>query len=110
MSILIIGGDKISRLERLVRSLGATRTTHWDSRKNSTSHKQVPSDTDGIIMLTDFLKHNTMTHFKNIAKKDEIPVMYVRRGTSQVATKFVRLTEICHEQWKNRVLKGEKDV
>ncbi|MEA3373809.1 MAG: DUF2325 domain-containing protein [Campylobacterota bacterium] len=110
MSILIIGGDKIGRIENLVKSLGATKTAHWDSRKNSTSHKQIPSDTDGIIMLTDFLKHNTMTHFKKVAKKDEIPVMFVRRGTRHVATKFAKLTEICHEQWKNRILKGAKDV
>jgi hypothetical protein len=78
MSVLVIGGDKITRLQSLLATLGATKTHHWDSRRNSTSHKQLPQHTDMIIMLTDFLKHNSMDHFKRQAKKSEIPFLCVK--------------------------------
>ena len=110
MSILIIGGDKIGKLETLVRSLGATKTVHWDSRSKSVTNKQIPVGTDGIIMLIDFLRHNSMTYFKGAAKKEDIPVMYVRRGTRSVATKFVKLTELSHERWREKFLKEDNDV
>jgi len=88
MSVLIIGADKVSRLETLLKSLGATKTTHWDSRRNSTSHKIIPVNTDVVIMLTDFLKHNSMSYFKKSAKKMDIPLLCVRRGSKSIADEF----------------------
>lgn len=93
MSILLIGGDKVTSITELLKSLGATKTTHWDSRKNSTSHKKVPANTDLIIMLTDFLKHNSMSHFKKSAKKQDIPLICTRRGSSSVAQEFSKFLE-----------------
>ncbi len=90
MSILIIGGDKIHSIEERLKVLGATRTTHWNSRKNSTSHKQIPSNTDAIIMLTDFLKHNSMSYFKKEAKKQNIPLICTRRGCACVEQEFCK--------------------
>lgn len=78
MSVLVIGGDKITRLELFLASLGTTETYHWDSRRNSTSHKSLPKNTDMIIMLTDYLKHNSMNHFKREAKKKDIPFLCVK--------------------------------
>ncbi|WP_324171771.1 DUF2325 domain-containing protein [Sulfurimonas sp.] len=93
MSILLIGGDKVTNITDLLKSLGATKTTHWDSRKNSTSHKKIPANTDAIIMLTDFLKHNSMSHFKKSAKKQDIPLICTRRGTASVAAEFNKFLE-----------------
>jgi hypothetical protein len=78
MSVLVIGGDKISKLQLFLQTIGATKTHHWDSRRNSTSHKQLPQNTDMVIMLTDFLKHNSMNHFKQEAKKSNIPFLCVK--------------------------------
>lgn len=98
MSILIIGGDKINKISQLLLELGATSTQHWDSRKNSTSHKKIPQNTDAIIMLTDYLKHNSMHHFKKCAKKQNIPCICTQRGTASVAQEFTKF------------LQGEKNV
>ena len=46
MSVLLIGGDKVSNITELLKNLGVTKTTHWDSRKNSTSHKKIPANTN----------------------------------------------------------------
>ena len=110
MSILILGGDKTGKIEALIKSMGATETEHWDSRRSSTCHREIPLKTDGIIMLTDFLNHNAMTHFKRTAKKRDIPFVCVRRGTGRVAYEFVKLTNMCHAQRKNRIMEGSKDV
>jgi len=93
MSILLIGGDKVDSITSLLISLGATKTVHWDSRKNSTSHKKIPANTDAIIMLTDFLKHNTMSYFKKSAKKQSIPLICTRRGASCVKNEFSKFLE-----------------
>jgi hypothetical protein len=93
MSVLIIGGDKIDNIAKLLLSLGATDTVHWDSRKNSTSHKKIPMQTDAIIMLTDFLKHNSMDHFKKTAKKQNIPYICTRRGTASITADFTKFLE-----------------
>ena len=78
MSVLVIGGDKITRLQSFLVSLGATKTHHWDSRLMSATHKQLPHNTDMIIMLNDFLNHNAMYHFKRKAKKNDIPFLCVK--------------------------------
>ncbi len=85
MSVLVIGGDKITKLQLFLQTIGATKMHHWDSRRNSTSHKQLPQNTDMVIMLTDFLKHNSMNHFKREAKKSEIPFLCVKEmsGSSE---------------------------
>jgi len=90
MSILLIGGDKVSSITELLKNLGVTKTTHWDSRKNSTSHKKIPHGTDAVIMLVDYLKHNSMSYFKKSAKKHNIPLICTRRGTSSVELEFIK--------------------
>lgn len=78
MSVLILGGDKISSLCSYLTTLGVEETIHWDSRRNSVSHKTIPKHTDLVIMLTSFLNHNSMSHFKREAKKNNIPFLCVK--------------------------------
>ena len=88
MSVLLIGGDKVNKITELLQNLGVSKTVHWDSRKNSTSHKKIPFDTDVVIMLVDFLKHNSMSHFKKSAKKRNIPYICTRRGSASIQNEF----------------------
>jgi hypothetical protein len=90
MSVLIIGGDRIASIEEQLKAFGVKRTTHWDSRKNSTSHKKIPNDTDCIVMLTSYLKHNTMRYFKKGAKKMGIPVVCSKHSACAVAEQWSR--------------------
>ncbi len=91
MSILVIGGDRVDNILAMLKDYGATNTTHWDSRRRSTSHKKIPSKTDAIIMLSDFLSHNSMYQFKRDAKELNIPLIYARRGVASVANEFEKL-------------------
>lgn len=78
MSVLVIGGDRINRLQMLLKSIGVEKTYHWDSRNKSITHKSLPQKTDMLIMLTDFLNHSAMHDFKRKAKKCDIPFICVK--------------------------------
>ncbi|MEA1891657.1 MAG: DUF2325 domain-containing protein [Campylobacterota bacterium] len=93
MSVLLIGGDKVNKITELLASLGVDNTTHWDSRRNSTSHKSIPQNTDVVIMLVDFLKHNSMSYFKKSAKKLDIPYICTRRGLGSVQNEFTKFLQ-----------------
>lgn len=83
MSVLVIGGDKISSIESLLRTLGVSSIVHWNARKKaSTCKKIIPSDIDCVVMLTSFLNHNAMKHFKSEAKKRDLPVVCSKHNTS----------------------------
>lgn len=95
MSILIIGGDKISPITTMLESLGAKTINHWDARKKSSApKKKVPQDTDCILMLTSFLNHNTMLKYKNEAKKKNIPFICAKRSVSCVYEEYVKIMGI----------------
>ena len=74
MSVLVIGGDKINAIRNILNDLGASDVTHWDTRKKTGAcKKEIPQNTDCVLMLTDFLNHNVMYKFKNEAKRKNIP-------------------------------------
>jgi hypothetical protein len=104
MSILIIGGDKISHISTMLESLGVTSINHWDARKKSSApKKKVPLHTDCIVMLTSFLNHNTMLKYKSEAKKKNIPFVCAKRSVSCVYEEYVKIMGIkdCAECYVN---------
>jgi hypothetical protein len=88
MSILVIGGDKIDSIKSTLLDLGASDITHWKSRKVHTTSKVIPNKTEYIVMLTTFLKHNTMFHFKTEAKKKNIPIIFSKRSSIDLKESF----------------------
>lgn len=104
MSVLIIGGDKITQITQMLGKLGAKNINHWDARKKSSApKKKVPLDTDCIVMLTSFLNHNTMLKYKNEAKKKNIPFICAKRSVSCVYDEYVKIMGIkdCSQCYAN---------
>ncbi|UTJ05904.1 DUF2325 domain-containing protein [Arcobacter roscoffensis] len=104
MSILVIGGDKISPIVNMLENLGAKTINHWDARKKSSApKKKVPMDTDCIVMLTSFLNHNTMLKYKNEAKRKNIPFICAKRSLSCVYDEYVKIMGItdCSQCYAN---------
>lgn len=95
MSVLLIGGDKVSQISNLLKNLGVEKVTHWDARKKSSICKKIiPCDTNCVIMLTSYLNHNAMKHFKVEAKKRELPVVCARSNASCVYQEYVKIMGI----------------
>lgn len=85
MSVLIIGGDKINTIKGILDQLGNFSITHWDTRKKSSAcRKDIPQDTDLVLMITDFINHNAMYKYKNEAKKKNISLVCSKRSASSV--------------------------
>ena len=89
MSILVIGGDRISPIRKILTDMGATSIRHWDARKKrSITKKSLPDDLDCLVLLTNFLNHNAMYKFKNEAKRRKIPFVCADRNEHAVAEEF----------------------
>ncbi len=86
MSVLVVGGDRISAIKDILKEYGATSITHWSARgKRAISKKNIPSGTDCVLLLTDFLNHNAMKQFKKEAKSKDIPLLCSKRACSSVS-------------------------
>lgn len=91
MNVLVIGGDKVNAIKTVLTDLGADSITHWNTRKKTGAcKKDIPQDTDCVLMLTDFLNHNVMYKFKNEAKKKNIPYICSKRSSSSVFCEFCK--------------------
>lgn len=94
MSVLVIGGDKISTIISTLQELGASSIKHWDARKKSSApKKKIPQDIDCIIMLTSFLNHNVMYKYKNIAKKQNIPYICTKHSSTCVYDEYKKFID-----------------
>lgn len=89
MSVLVIGGDKITPIKDVLKEFGVDEIKHWDARnKSSINRKSLPKNIDCLLMLTNFLNHNTMYKFKKEAKKKNIPFICADRNKSAVFEEF----------------------
>ena len=97
MSILIIGGDNISPIKSVLSSLGVVKIDHWSARnKHSINRKKLPS-VDCLVILTNFLNHNTMHKFKNEAKRRNIPFICAKRNENSISGEFFKKFGDCYE-------------
>ncbi len=95
MSVLIIGGDYIESIKKELRRRGVKEIHHVSGRNASEERKKkIPNKVGLILVLGDYLNHNTLKGLKEQAKKDETPVIFSRRSLGHVITAF--------EQWKAR--------
>lgn len=90
MSVLIIGGDNISPIKSILSNLGVVDINHWSARnKHSVNKKKLPN-VDCLVMLTNFLNHNTMYKFKNEAKRRNIPFICATRNENSISSEFCK--------------------
>ncbi|MCP4971427.1 MAG: DUF2325 domain-containing protein [Arcobacter sp.] len=95
MSVLIIGGDKIDTIKGILEQFGDFSITHWDTRKKSSAcRKDIPQNTDYILMLTDFINHNAMYKYRKEAKKKNIPLICTKRSASAVYCEVCKFLNI----------------
>lgn len=95
MSVLVIGGDNISKITDVLKHLGAQKVKHWDARKKASACKKIiPADINCVVMLTSFLNHNAMKHFKTEAKKRNLPVVCSKQSVNCIYEEYVKIMDI----------------
>lgn len=81
MSVVVFGGDYLGGIEKNLYELGVTKLVHVSGRKPLDKNKnRLPRATDFVLVLTDFVNHNTVKTVKTIAKTQSIPVVYAKRS------------------------------
>ena len=93
MSVLILGGDKIEPIRSLLMTLGVDNIIHWTARNQKNARKKdkvIPAKVTMILMLTNFLNHNAMKHYRTKAKAKGLPIVYATRHIECVRTEFLK--------------------
>ncbi|MBS4026329.1 MAG: DUF2325 domain-containing protein [Clostridia bacterium] len=89
MCLFLVGGDRLGNINRNLLEWGFTEIVHIDGRK-SPSPKQItiPAKTDAVVVLTDFINHNTCEIIKKQAKERDIPIVFSKRSWACLACKL----------------------
>jgi hypothetical protein len=82
LSAVIVGADRLGNIPDLLRGHNISITHHISGRDPAHQKKTLalPSGTQIVILLTDFLGHNVMKTFRNAALKSGVRVVACRRS------------------------------
>lgn len=82
LSAVIVGADRLGNIPDLLRGHNISITHHISGRDPAHQKKTLalPSGTQIVILLTDFLGHNVMKTFRNAALKSGVKVVACRRS------------------------------
>ncbi len=82
LSAVVVGADRLGNIPDLLKGHNISITHHISGRDPSHQKKtlQLPSGTQLVILLTDFLGHNVMKTFRNAAQRGGIRVVVCRRS------------------------------
>jgi hypothetical protein len=112
LSAVVVGADRLGNIPDLLKGHNISITHHISGRDPSHQKKtlQLPSGTQLVILLTDFLGHNVMKTFRNAAQRGGIRVVACRRSVcsrpcsnAACASGLALCTEdtVCRRQTKN---------
>lgn len=79
---VVVGADRLGNIPDLLTEHNIRITHHVSGRDASHQRKmlQLPSGTEMVILLTDFLGHNVMKAFRQAAHKSGVKVLACRRS------------------------------
>jgi len=82
VSALVVGADRLGNIPELLRDHNIAIRHHISGRDPAHQKKapSLPSGTDLVILLTDFLGHNVMKTFRAAAQRAGVRVLTCRRS------------------------------
>ena len=82
VNAVVVGADRLGNIPDLLRSFNIAIMQHVSGRHCAHQKKspQLPSGTDVLILLTDFLGHNVMKTFRAAAQRSGVRVVACRRS------------------------------
>jgi hypothetical protein len=105
MNAVVVGADRLGNIPETLATLGVSIALHIDGRHAAHQRRLpgLPQGTQLLILLTDFLGHNVMRHFRDLARAHAVPVVCCRRSTICVAESVQR----CLAQRANCLVRRE---
>jgi len=89
---LIIGGDHVDRYKSFLHERGFASVTHWDGRRKSECHRQLPQTLDLIVIMVDQVSHGLLYKMRRQADDRRLPVIYTQRSVTQLAQALDKLS------------------
>jgi len=90
MPVVVIGADYLGGIEKKLQSIGGvTEVIHISGRKASAKNKiSLPKKTAFVLVMTDFVNHQTAETVKCMAKSQAIPLVFAKRSWRSVEEKL----------------------
>ncbi|MCR2044309.1 DUF2325 domain-containing protein [Anaerosalibacter massiliensis] len=85
MSVLVIGGDNLGNIENNLKEKGFNRITHITGRRSREQTYKVPKDTDVVLILTDYVNHQTSKNVKKQVKNSKSKVIFSKRSWASIS-------------------------
>jgi hypothetical protein len=84
MNALVVGADRLGNIPDVLRGFGIRILEHVSGRQAAHQRRgaAIGSNTQLVILFTDFLGHNVMRAFRTIANAEGVPVIACRRSAS----------------------------
>ncbi len=79
-SLLIVGADHLGSIPKKLKEMGFNQITHLNGRKVQMVKRDIPSNTDLILVLTDYINHNLIGVLKRRALEQDVPICYAKRS------------------------------
>ncbi|WP_019244013.1 MULTISPECIES: DUF2325 domain-containing protein [Bacillus] len=90
-SLLVVGGDYLGKITENLCNEGFTEIIHINGRKTQMVRKEIPSNIDLILVLTDYINHNLSTNIKKRANEQSIPIFYSKRSWSAIHNELQKI-------------------
>jgi len=89
---VVVGADKLGAIPDMLANMGITIQKNITGRFAVHQRKlpALPAGTELLILFTDFLGHNVMRHFRELARLEKVPVVACRRSTVCLAQSLER--------------------
>lgn len=86
ISAVVVGADRLGNIPALLNTHNIRIKQHISGRDPSHQKKALalPSGTELLILLTDFLGHNVMKAFRSAAQRSGVKVVACRRSVCSV--------------------------
>ncbi|TAL75787.1 MAG: DUF2325 domain-containing protein [Burkholderiaceae bacterium] len=82
VNAVVVGADRLGNIPDLLKGHNIAIRRHISGREPAHQKRtpQLPSGTDLLILLTDFLGHNVMKAFRTAAQRSGIKVLVCKRS------------------------------
>ena len=91
MAALIIGGDRVAVYMNYLQRLGYATIRHWNGRKKSECHRQIPVDTSLVVILIDHVNHCLAKKTRRTANEMRVPIVFSGSGVGQLGEAMASL-------------------
>ena len=96
MTVLIVGGDRISSIARYLAQNGYKDIRHWDARRNGDAHRYLPQNTRLVVILINFLNHGMAKKIKRDAEQLGVPILFSNNSASELSQIFAAGKAVFH--------------